>query len=69
MREPDADRALAVPGAAERALDAFPHPYGYASLHRILLPAESLALCGRRPEPAREEDREQWRIPSGGRPV
>jgi hypothetical protein len=59
LGEPDANRALAVPGAAERAVDVFQHLYAYASLHRVPLPAEALAVCGRRPEAAREEDREQ----------
>jgi hypothetical protein len=59
LREPDGKRALAVPGAAERAVDVFQHLCAYASFHRILLPAEALAVCGRRPEAAREEDREQ----------
>ena len=41
VREPD-DRVLAIPVQPERALDAFYHPYAYASLHSIQLAAESL---------------------------
>ena len=42
VREPDTDRALVIPVQPERALDAFYHPYAYASLHSIQLAAESL---------------------------
>jgi len=40
VREPDTDRALAIPVQPERALDAFHHPYAYAGLHGLLSPAE-----------------------------
>ena len=43
LREPDTNRALAIPVQPERALDAFRHPYAYAGMHSFLLPAESLA--------------------------
>jgi hypothetical protein len=45
-REPD-ERALAIPVQQERALDAIHHPYAYAGLHCLLLPAESLAVYDR----------------------
>ncbi len=54
VREPDSDRALAIPVQPERALDAFHHPYAYASVHRTLLPPESFAVYDRGPrQPAR----------------
>jgi hypothetical protein len=40
VREPD-DRVLAIPVPPERALDAFQHPYAYATLPNLQL--ESLA--------------------------
>jgi hypothetical protein len=47
VREPDRDPTLANPVQPERALDAFHHPYAYASLHGIPVAPESLAICGR----------------------
>jgi hypothetical protein len=58
VREPD-DRVLAIPVRAERALDAFHHPYAYASSHSPLLPVESLAPRERRLEATDKEHREQ----------
>ena len=46
VREPDRDRALAIPVQPERALDAFHHPYAYVGLHGIPVAPESLAICG-----------------------
>lgn len=43
VREPNADRTLAIRVEAERALDAFHHPYAYAGLRSLTLPAEPLA--------------------------
>ena len=34
VREPEMDQALAIPVSAERALEAFHHPYAYASPHQ-----------------------------------
>jgi hypothetical protein len=59
VREPDSDRALAIPVQPERALDAFHHPYAYASLHSTLLPPESLPACERRSQEVSTECREQ----------
>lgn len=41
VRESDTDQALAILVPAERALDAFHHPYAYAGTHNLLPPAES----------------------------
>lgn len=46
VREAD-ERALAIGVRPERALDAFHHVYAHAGLHRLLLPAESLAVDDR----------------------
>jgi hypothetical protein len=35
VRDADSDRAAAIPVQSEQALDAFHHPYSYASLHGI----------------------------------
>jgi hypothetical protein len=59
VREPDRDRAFAIPVQPERALDVFHHPYAYAGLHGIPVAPESLATCGRRPQAAHTECREQ----------
>ena len=40
VREPD-DRALVIPVRPERALDAFHHPYAYASVFSVGLHAQS----------------------------
>jgi hypothetical protein len=56
VRESDTDRALAILVPAERALDAFHHPYAYAGPHNLLPPAES--LVGSRAQAA-SENREQ----------
>lgn len=59
VREPDRDPALTIPVQPERALDAFHHPYAYASLYGIPVAPESLTICGRRPQAAHTECREQ----------
>jgi hypothetical protein len=41
------ERALAIPVQLELALAAFHHPYPYVGLHRLSLPAESLAVYER----------------------
>jgi len=58
VREPD-ERALATPVQPERALAAFHHPYPYAGLHRLLLPAESLAVYERGSQQSARNTREQ----------
>jgi hypothetical protein len=58
VREPDGG-ALAIPVQPERALDAFHHLYAYAGLHRLLLPAESLAVYDRGSRPPARNTREQ----------
>jgi hypothetical protein len=45
--------------ADERALDAFHHPYAHAGSHRLLLPAESLAVYDRGPQQSARNNREQ----------
>jgi hypothetical protein len=43
VREPDTDRALAIPVPPERALDAFHHPYAYAGFRLRRLPQSPTA--------------------------
>ena len=58
VREPDGG-ALAIPVQAERALDGFDHLYAYPGLHRLLLPAESLAVYDRGSRQPARNTREQ----------
>jgi hypothetical protein len=59
VQEPNSERALAIPVQPERALDAFDHPYAYASLHNTLLRPDSVAVCERSSHEAGRECREQ----------
>jgi hypothetical protein len=59
VRDADSDRAAAIPVQSEQALDAFHHPYAYASLHGIPVAPESLSVSGDSPQAARTECREQ----------
>ncbi len=58
VREPDGG-ALAIPVQPERALDAFHHLYAHPGLHRLLLPAESLAVYDRGSRQPARNTREQ----------
>jgi hypothetical protein len=48
-----------IPVQSEQALDAFHHPYAYASLHGIPVAPESLSVSGGSSQAARTECREQ----------
>jgi hypothetical protein len=58
VREPDGG-ALAISVQPERALDAFHHLCAHPSLHRVLLPAESLAVYDRGSRQPARNTREQ----------
>jgi hypothetical protein len=59
VRDADSDRTAAIPVQSEQALDAFHHPYTYASLHGIPVAPESLPVSGDSPQAARSECRER----------
>jgi len=49
VREPESDRALVIPVRPEFALDAFHHPYAYASVFSVRLTPELPAVSERGP--------------------
>jgi hypothetical protein len=53
--EPATAWVLRIQAQPENALDVFHHPYAYAGLQNSMPPAESLSICGRRPQAVDEK--------------